>query len=123
VACPALDRILEALTRTVAVPVSMTADGPLNVVPEEASATLACTLVPGTSAADLERELRDALGHGDYELEIGPLQGGTTSPTDSPLREAIAGFLADADPAATLVPALGYGYSDCDAFRRGTRTP
>ncbi len=36
---------------------------------------LACIVLPGTSAADLEQELRDALGPGDYELEIVAAQG------------------------------------------------
>src|SRR4051794_33383511 len=119
---PALDRILEALTRTVAVPVAVSADGPLNVVPEEARATISCTLVPGQTAAELEHDLRGALGDGDYDLEVGELQGGSTSPPESRLRDAIEAFLADADPEATLLPALGYGYSDCDAFREAYGT-
>jgi acetylornithine deacetylase/succinyl-diaminopimelate desuccinylase-like protein len=34
------------------------------------------------------------------------------------LRGAIEDFLAEHDPEAGLVPALAYGYSDCDVMRR-----
>jgi hypothetical protein len=36
---------------------------------------------------------------------------------DTPLRTAIEHFLADHDPDARLLPAMGYGYSDCDVMR------
>jgi acetylornithine deacetylase/succinyl-diaminopimelate desuccinylase-like protein len=108
--------------RNVLPPTTIEARGPANVVPEEATVTFACSVLPGVSKDDLEAELRAALGDGDYELEVGELQGGSTSPPESRLRDAIAAFLADADPEATLLPALGYGYSDCDAFREAYGT-
>jgi acetylornithine deacetylase/succinyl-diaminopimelate desuccinylase-like protein len=112
-----LDQILLALTTTV-VHATVAASGePVNQLPDRATATLQCALVPGTSADELEAELREALGDGRYTLEIGPVQGGSTSDPDTPLRHAIAAFLAEADPEARLLPALGYGYSDCDVMR------
>src|SRR5437868_1473028 len=36
---------------------------------------------------------------------------------DTPLHGAIADYLAEHDPDARLVPALGYGFSDCHVFR------
>jgi hypothetical protein len=40
------------------------------------------------------------------------------SSPDTPLRDAIEAFLADHDPGARLLPALGYGFSDCDIMRQ-----
>src|SRR4051794_2791565 len=76
-----------------------------------------CGPLPGTTQAQLERELREALGPGEYELEVAPPKGGSSSDPDTPLRDAIEGFLAEQDPQARLVPALGYGYSDCHVVR------
>jgi acetylornithine deacetylase/succinyl-diaminopimelate desuccinylase-like protein len=114
---PGLDRILGALVGTVIQPTMLEAPAPHNVVPEEAVLTLACILLPGTTAGELERELRTALGDGDYELEIPEPNGGSVSDPDTPLRAAIAAFLEAHDPGARLVPALGYGFSDCHVMR------
>jgi acetylornithine deacetylase/succinyl-diaminopimelate desuccinylase-like protein len=115
---PALDRILAALVGTVIHPTILEAPGPQNQIPPIAQATLACIVMPGTTATDLETELRDALGDGAYELEVVAPKGGRTSDPETPLRTAIEQFLAEHDPDARLVPTLGYGYSDCDVMRQ-----
>src|SRR5829696_4397577 len=99
---PALDRVLAALVGTSIQPSILEAPAPQNVVPAQATLTLTCVVLPGTTADDLERELRDALGDGDYELELTPPKGGSLSDENSPLRDAIEAFLADADPDAQL---------------------
>jgi acetylornithine deacetylase/succinyl-diaminopimelate desuccinylase-like protein len=114
---PQLDRILHALTRSILRPTIIEVPGPANAVADRAEVTIQCVLVPGTTAEELEAELREALGDGDYELEIVPPVGGSTSPVDTPLREAITSFLAEHDAEARLIPCLGYGYSDCDVMR------
>jgi acetylornithine deacetylase/succinyl-diaminopimelate desuccinylase-like protein len=115
---PALDRILGALVGTVIHATIAEVPGPQNQIPDRATATLSCIVVPGTTAEQLEDELRDALGDGPYTLEIVPPKGGLVSSPDTPLRAAIDDFLAEADPEARLLPALGYGYSDCDVMRQ-----
>lgn len=115
---PALDRVLGALTGTVIHPTIAEVPEPQNQIPDRATATLVCMVVPGTTDEELEEELRAALGDGDYELELVPLKGGLVSDADTPLRDAIEGFLAEHDPEARLLPALGYGYSDCDLLRQ-----
>jgi acetylornithine deacetylase/succinyl-diaminopimelate desuccinylase-like protein len=114
---PGLDRVLGALVGTVIHPTVMESPGPSNVVPEEATVSLACILLPGTTQAEIEAELRTALGEGDYVLEVNEPNGGSTSDTATPLREAIEAMLAEQDPGARLLPALGYGFSDCHVFR------
>src|SRR3954447_3899643 len=115
---PALDRILGALVGTVIHPTILEVPGPQNAIPDRATATLACILVPGTTKQELEAELREALGDGHYDVEVVEPQGGLTSDPDTPLRAAIQDFLAEHDPEARLLPALGYGYSDCDRIRQ-----
>src|SRR3954465_11700002 len=114
---PALDRILGALVGPVMRATIAQADGPTNVVSDRASATIECIVLPSTTREDLEAELRGALGPGRYELEVGAPRGGRVSDPDTPLRDAIERFLAERDPDARLLPALGYGFSDCDVMR------
>ena len=114
---PAFQRLLRSLVRDVIHPTIANSPGPKNIIPEEATATLSCMVLPDTTAADLERELRDALGEGDYDLEVVEPKGGSISELDTPLHAAIGDYLAEHDPEARLVPALGYGFSDCHVFR------
>jgi acetylornithine deacetylase/succinyl-diaminopimelate desuccinylase-like protein len=114
---PALDQLIGALVGTVVRPTVVEARGPANVVPEEATVTMQCLVLPGTSQRDVEEELRGALGPGEYELQVEEPEGGLTSPLGTPLHDAIAAFLAEHDPEARLVPALGYGFSDCHFMR------
>src|SRR4051812_12905129 len=114
---PALGLIVGALVTNVVAATVIEAPGPENVVLEEATATLQCVPLPGVTQDELEAELREALGEGDYALEVVEPEGGLTSPTGTPLHRAIGEFLAEHDPGAHLVPTLGYGYSDCHTMR------
>lgn len=114
---PELARILRALTRSVLNPTVVEVPGPLNAVGDRAIVSIQAALVPGTTADEVEAELRAALGDGPYALEVSAPLGGRTSPSASALRDAIASFLAEHDPDAQLVPCLGYGFSDCDVLR------
>jgi acetylornithine deacetylase/succinyl-diaminopimelate desuccinylase-like protein len=114
---PPLAHTLEGLTRTVIRPTVLTVDGPQNMVPEAGCLVLQCIAPPGVARAEIEEEVRAALGPGDYELELDDPLGGSTSPPGTPLQDAIEAFLAEHDPESTLVPALGYGFSDCHFLR------
>jgi acetylornithine deacetylase/succinyl-diaminopimelate desuccinylase-like protein len=114
---PALDALVGALTRTHVEVSLVEAGGPLNVVPEQATATIQAIVLPGTTKAELEAELREALGDGSYELDVEEPLGGSITSADTRLRTAIEAFLAEHDPEARLVPALGYGFSDCHFMR------
>jgi acetylornithine deacetylase/succinyl-diaminopimelate desuccinylase-like protein len=114
---PGLDRILAALTGTVIHPTIAEAPGPHNTIADRAVVTLACIVLSDTTADELEAELRGALGEGRYDLDLVGPQGGSTSDPDTPLRTAIEAFLAEHDPEARLLPAMGYGYSDCEVMR------
>jgi acetylornithine deacetylase/succinyl-diaminopimelate desuccinylase-like protein len=114
---PALGAIVTALVGTVIQPTVIEATGPANVVPEQATVELQCLTLPGTTREELEQELRTALGDGDYTVEVADPEGGLTSPLDTPLHRAIEETVARHDPDATVMPALGYGFSDCHVFR------
>jgi acetylornithine deacetylase/succinyl-diaminopimelate desuccinylase-like protein len=114
---PGLDRILGALVGTVMHATMLDAPGPPNAIADRATATIECIVLPSTTLEDLEVELRTAFGPGRYELDIVAPRGGLVSSPDTPLRDAIEDFLAEHDPDARLLTALGYGFSDCDVMR------
>jgi acetylornithine deacetylase/succinyl-diaminopimelate desuccinylase-like protein len=119
---PALSLIIGALATNVVNATVVDAQGPANVVRERATATLQCVVLPGVTKQDLDAELRAALGAGDYALDITDPEGGLTSPTGTPLHDAIEQFLTEHDPDAHLIPTLGYGYSDCHTIREAYGT-
>jgi acetylornithine deacetylase/succinyl-diaminopimelate desuccinylase-like protein len=114
---PDLDRVLGALVGTVMHATMLEAPGPANAIADRAVATIECIVLPSTTREELEAELRAALGPGRYELDVVAPRGGLVSSPDTPLRDAIEDFLAEHDPEARLLPALGYGFSDCDVMR------
>jgi acetylornithine deacetylase/succinyl-diaminopimelate desuccinylase-like protein len=85
-----------------------------NVLPARATVDVDCRLLPGQTQADLERELRGALGDDvPYELAYPePICGGTISDIDTPLYAACASFLAEHDPDAALLPWVSTGFVD-----------
>ena len=72
------------------------------------SATAACC--PGTGAEELLGEFRAALAGLDVELELAePPLGGTRSPLETPLRDALAEWVDELEPGALLVPGDQHG--------------
>lgn len=117
------DDLPPLLSATIA-PTRLSASSALNVIPARASVDCDCRLLPGQTAAELEQELREALG-GDipYELELsGEPVGGTASPTDTPLFAAIESFLDEHDPGALVVPILLPGFCDMHFLREAFGT-
>jgi acetylornithine deacetylase/succinyl-diaminopimelate desuccinylase-like protein len=83
-----------------------------NVIPALCELTVDCRLLPGQSQAEAEGILRGALGDGDYELEWVEGQGGTRSPIDTPLWDAIESFVGELEPGAAPAPICLAGFTD-----------
>jgi acetylornithine deacetylase/succinyl-diaminopimelate desuccinylase-like protein len=115
---------LPALFSTTMAPTRLSGSSALNVMPARAVCQVDCRVLPGTTAADLERELREALGNGvPYELEwLAELTGGAMSDIDSPLYRACQGFLDEADPGAQLLPVISTGFADSNYLRQAWGT-
>ncbi len=121
---PALAHVLPALPGTTMAPTILRASDKRNVMPARASVELDCRILPGTTADDVEREVRDLLGDDvPYELSWPePLIPGSSSPADGPFMEALQAFMdAEGDP-ATLLPALSTGFTDSVYLRAAAGT-
>jgi len=94
-----------------------------NVIPAAAELEFDCRVLPGTEREELFGEFRSALGDLDVELELAeePL-GGTRSPIDTPLRDALAEWVEALEPGALLVPEISTGFTDSHFLREAYGT-
>jgi acetylornithine deacetylase/succinyl-diaminopimelate desuccinylase-like protein len=74
-------------------------------------------LLPGQTVAQQQELVRAILGEGDYELESLEAHGGTRSPIESPLWEAVESFVEQVEPDARPVPICVAGFTDSHWFR------
>jgi acetylornithine deacetylase/succinyl-diaminopimelate desuccinylase-like protein len=94
-----------------------------NVIPATAEIECDCRVLPGTDPEELFAEFRAALGDLDVELELAeePL-GGTRSPIDTPLRDALAEWVGELEPGALVVPEISTGFTDSHYLREAFGT-
>ena len=121
---PAFAQIIGPLFSTTIAPTRLHGSPALNVLPDRASVDCDCRLLPGTTTEELYDELAEALGSDvPYELELldAPV-GGTISPIESPLFDAIAALLAEHDPGVILLPTLSVGFTDSHYARATFRS-
>ncbi len=90
-----------------------------NVMPARATAEVDCRVLPGATHAELEADLRAALGDDlPYELDwLDSLNGGAISPIESSLYRACQTWVDGADPGATLLPVISTGFADSHYLR------
>ena len=114
--------MLPALAGSTFVPTMARASRKRNVIPASAEVEYDCRVLPGTDPEELLGEFRTALGDLDVELELAetPL-GGTRSPLDTPLRDALAEWVGELEPGALLVPEISTGFTDFALPARGLR--
>ena len=93
-------------------PTMISASKTRNVIPSLVEVTVDCRLLPGQTQGEAEQVIRDVLGDGDYELEWLEAHGGTRSPMDTPLWDAIESWVADTEPGAVPAPICLAGFTD-----------
>ena len=119
---PLAVEILQPLLSMTLSPTMIEASQKRNVIPASCVVTVDCRLLPGQTPADAEAIVREALGPGDYEYELMEAQGGTRSPLDTPLWEAVESFVADLEPDARAVPMCVPGFTDSHWVREAFGT-
>lgn len=121
---PALVDVLPALVGTTMAPTVLQASDKRNVMPARASMELDCRILPGTTAEDVENELRARLGD-DVPYELGwpeRLVAGSSSPAYGAVMDAVAAFLREESDDAVLLPVLGTGFTDSVYLRAAAGT-
>ena len=92
---PMLPALVEPLLAFTLSPTMIDASHQRNVIPAVCEITVDCRLLPEQTPADVEPLIRAALGNGGYELEFSEAVGGTRSPLDTPLWDALEQFTAE----------------------------
>jgi acetylornithine deacetylase/succinyl-diaminopimelate desuccinylase-like protein len=117
----AAELLAPALSMTVS-PTMIEASKKRNVIPASCVVTVDCRLLPGQTPAQAEALVREALGPGDYDYELMEANGGTRSPLDTPLWDAVASFVAEIEPDAQAVPTCVAGFTDSHWVREAFGT-
>jgi acetylornithine deacetylase/succinyl-diaminopimelate desuccinylase-like protein len=78
--------------------------------------------LPGQTQAEVEPELRAALGEGDFDFEWIEGRGGTRSELGTPLSDAIESFVAQVEPEAAVLPVCVAGFTDSHWLREAFGT-
>jgi acetylornithine deacetylase/succinyl-diaminopimelate desuccinylase-like protein len=119
---PLAAELIEPLLGLTVSPTIISASQKRNVVPAVCELICDCRLLPGQSQDEAEALLREALGDGEYEFEWLEGQGGTRSPMESPLWDAIEEVVAAGDPGARLAPVCLAGFTDSHWLREAFGT-
>jgi acetylornithine deacetylase/succinyl-diaminopimelate desuccinylase-like protein len=115
---PRLAAMLEPTLGATFAPTLISAGEKINVIPARAEFTVDCRLPPGLDRDVAERRARELIGEADgLELEFIERVVGNRSPVESPLMDAIAGWVRDADPDGEAVPVVLPAFTDSRWFR------
>lgn len=109
--------IVEPLLSLTLTPTMVTASQKRNVIPAICDVTVDSRLLPGMTPAEQHDIVRGVLGEGDYELEGMEAHGGTRSPLDTPLWDAVASWVSEVEPGAKPAPICVAGFTDSHWFR------
>jgi acetylornithine deacetylase/succinyl-diaminopimelate desuccinylase-like protein len=119
---PLAAELVEPLLGLTVSPTMITASQKRNVVPALCELVCDCRLLPGQAQAEAEGVLRGVLGDGDYGFQWIEGQGGTRSPLETPLWDAIERFVAEEEPAARVAPVCLAGFTDSHWLREAFGT-
>ncbi len=114
---PRLVTMFEPMFGVTFTPTRIKASEKINVIPSRAELKVDCRVPPGLGEDEVRRGIAEVLGQGDFRVEFTERVVGNRSPVDSPLMEAIAGWIAARDPDADVVPVILPGFTDSRHFR------
>ena len=115
-----LARQAHACTHTTVAPTILHSGTKVNVIPDRAQLDLDIRGLPGWDVPEVEAMLREAIGDlaGDVEFTWHFTDPASTSPTDTPLWDALEVVARQAYPDARCVPFLTVGATDARFFRK-----
>ncbi|HEX4837867.1 MAG TPA: M20/M25/M40 family metallo-hydrolase [Solirubrobacteraceae bacterium] len=115
---PRLLRMLEPMFGVTFAPTKISASEKLNVIPSKAELRVDCRVPPGLGEDEARRAIEQVLGGlGGLRVEFTERVTGNRSPIDSPLMDALGGWVSERDPGSRTVPTILPGFSDSRHFR------
>ena len=114
--------MVEPLLSLTLAPTVISASKKRNVIPAICDVVVDSRLLPGTTPAEQQAIVRSVLGDGDYELESLEAHGGTRSPIETPLWDAVTSWIGEVEPEAKPAPICVAGFTDSHWFREAFGT-
>ena len=88
------------------------------MIPSVCELTVDRRLQPGQTIEEAEAVLRSLMPEGlDFEYQLTEAHGGTRSPLDTPLWDAVDTFVQEVEPGARTVPLCVAGFTDSHWLR------
>src|SRR4051812_15370627 len=109
--------LVEPMLGVTLAPTMAHASDKINVIPARAELQVDCRVPPGHGRELTERRIREVLGDDGYSIEFMEEVVGNSSPVESPLMDAIRGWVTAQDPEARVVPTILPGFTDSRTFR------
>jgi len=114
---PTLAGFVEPMLSVTMAPTIISASEKINVLPSVARLQVDCRVPPGHGEETAIKRVREVLGEDDYEIEFHEKVVGNGSRLDSPLMDAITGWVGRVDPDARVVPTMLPAFTDSRTFR------
>jgi acetylornithine deacetylase/succinyl-diaminopimelate desuccinylase-like protein len=114
--------LVEPLLGTTMAPTMIKASQKRNVIPARCDVTVDCRILPERTQDEVEAQVRELLDGVDFEFEWIEAQGGTRSPLETPLWDAVEAFVAEEEPEAQVIPLLLSGFTDSHWLREAFGT-
>jgi acetylornithine deacetylase/succinyl-diaminopimelate desuccinylase-like protein len=113
---PRLALMVDPMLRVTAVPTMISGSQKINVIPAHAELLVDGRVPPGLDGEVTMRRVRELLGE-DCDIEFLEQVVGNSSPPESPLMDALRGWIAKEDPTARVVPTMLPAFTDSRTFR------
>src|SRR5919107_2879764 len=114
---PVLAGFVEPMLSVTMAPTVISASEKINVLPAVARLQVDCRVPPGHGEDTAIKRVREVLGDAGYEIEFHEKVVGNGSRLDSPLMDAIVGWVGRQDPEARVVPVMLPAFTDSRTFR------
>ncbi|MGZ6640667.1 MAG: M20/M25/M40 family metallo-hydrolase [Solirubrobacteraceae bacterium] len=114
---PILGVLAEPMLGVTFAPTQISASQKINVIPSRAELRVDCRTPPGMEEEQVRRRIGEVLGGDGYRLDFFEKVVGNGSPADTPLFDAIRGWVAHEDPGARVVPTMLPAFTDSRTFR------
>jgi acetylornithine deacetylase/succinyl-diaminopimelate desuccinylase-like protein len=112
--------LIEPILGVTLSPTRISASEKINVIPSAARLRIDCRVPPGFGEQAVRAAIAEVLGdeqQDGFQIEFTEQVEGNSSPTTSPLMDAISGWIAEHDPGASTVPTAMPGFTDSRHFR------
>jgi acetylornithine deacetylase/succinyl-diaminopimelate desuccinylase-like protein len=114
---PIIAVLVEPMLGVTLAPTRIFASEKINVIPSRATLAVDCRTPPGMDEEEVRARIQAVLGTDGYVLEFTEKVVGNSSPPESPLMDALRGWVACEDPEARVVPTMLPAFTDSRTFR------